>query len=289
MSTDPTPSTHLHLPSLSIQGFRGIQQLDISRLGRVTLFAGKNGVGKTTILEAIRVYAARGSYHIFTDLLDAREELIESVNGEGDKSPAPDWKSLFFGWPISPDAGIAIGSPVDGDFLTIELSTLSRQETEGLPRQRAMFRLLSDDETNEPCLRIDYNDMSRMIPISYSDMYSRRAYPSRYSLRMYQKDDKGFASEVLCESLGPGLMSNNDMARFWDNIALTDNETSSGECLAANLRKSRRASRGDWRRPEQPPTSARSCKDYGSRPSHSPEEPGRRSLAYLWGCLGACQ
>ena len=38
----------LHLPSLSIRSFRGIDRLSIPKLGRVTLLAGKNAVGKTT-------------------------------------------------------------------------------------------------------------------------------------------------------------------------------------------------------------------------------------------------
>ena len=52
----------LHLPDLYIEGFRGIDKLSIPRLGRVTLLAGRNSVGKTTVLDAVRVYAARGSY-----------------------------------------------------------------------------------------------------------------------------------------------------------------------------------------------------------------------------------
>ena len=39
------PNGRLHLPSLSIRGFRGIGGLDIPRLGRVTLIAGKNDGG----------------------------------------------------------------------------------------------------------------------------------------------------------------------------------------------------------------------------------------------------
>ena len=46
----------LHLDSLYISGFRGIPKLEIPRLGRVTLLAGKNGVGKTTVLDAVRMY-----------------------------------------------------------------------------------------------------------------------------------------------------------------------------------------------------------------------------------------
>ena len=57
-----TDSKHLHLPNLSIKGFRGIDDLSIPHLGRVTLLAGKNSIGKTTVLDAVRVYAARGRY-----------------------------------------------------------------------------------------------------------------------------------------------------------------------------------------------------------------------------------
>ena len=65
----------LHLPSLSIKGFRGIDALTIDRLGRVTLIAGKNSVGKTTVLDAIQVYAARGHYDILSQLLTSRQEV----------------------------------------------------------------------------------------------------------------------------------------------------------------------------------------------------------------------
>ena len=51
----------LHLPSLSIEGFRGIKRLWLPKLGRATLPTGRNGVGKTTVLEAARIWAARGT------------------------------------------------------------------------------------------------------------------------------------------------------------------------------------------------------------------------------------
>ena len=59
----------LHLSSLVIRGFRGIDDLTIPHLGRVTLFAGKNGVGKTTILDAIRVYAGEASRDVLSGVL----------------------------------------------------------------------------------------------------------------------------------------------------------------------------------------------------------------------------
>ena len=48
--------SELHFPDLHIQGFRGIKDLKIPKLGRVTLITGKNNTGKTSILEALRLY-----------------------------------------------------------------------------------------------------------------------------------------------------------------------------------------------------------------------------------------
>ena len=62
-------TNNLHLPSLSTRGFRGIDALAIPRLGRVTLLAGMNGVGKTTALDAVRVYAARGRSSAISNVL----------------------------------------------------------------------------------------------------------------------------------------------------------------------------------------------------------------------------
>ena len=70
--------TDLHLPNLTIRRFRGIQDVSITGLGRVTLIAGKNGVGKTTVLDAVRTYAARGQVAILSSILNSREELTRT-------------------------------------------------------------------------------------------------------------------------------------------------------------------------------------------------------------------
>ena len=77
-------TNRLHLPSLSIRAFRGIESLSIPRLGRVTLVAGMNGTGKTTVLDAIRIYAARGSRSALFELPLRREEVAAITDEDGD-------------------------------------------------------------------------------------------------------------------------------------------------------------------------------------------------------------
>ena len=70
------PDDPLHLQDLVVTGFRGIRDLSIDRLGSVTLLAGRNGVGKTTVLEAVRVFASRGHDSVLSAVLQERDELV---------------------------------------------------------------------------------------------------------------------------------------------------------------------------------------------------------------------
>src|SRR5712692_6723826 len=52
---------NLILNSLMIRNFRAFHDLNIEHLDRVNLLVGKNNVGKTSLLEALQMYARRAS------------------------------------------------------------------------------------------------------------------------------------------------------------------------------------------------------------------------------------
>ena len=114
------PANALHLPSLSITGFRGIDRLSIGRLGRVTLLAGRNGVGKTTVLDAVRVYATRGRPNVLNELLERREEVATAYDEDQAPVVSPDYAALFHGWAAIQAAPITIGPNGGTDDLRIE-------------------------------------------------------------------------------------------------------------------------------------------------------------------------
>ena len=89
------------LPSLYIKNYRNLKELTINSLGRINLIAGKNNTGKTSILEAISIYANKGEIESIVQILEQRAEYIK----KGNNSQGTDFKteniktlsSLFYG------------------------------------------------------------------------------------------------------------------------------------------------------------------------------------------------
>ena len=147
---------HLHLPDLSIRDFRGIDELSIPQLGRVTLLAGMNSVGKTTVLDAVAVYASRG--RSLSRLLWDREEVYATIDEDGDSVLRPDRDALFYGRNMSQDARISIGSDYEEDLLTIELGIPDDQQArlQGFPVD-APIQVLKDVQRNYSGTHLDYS------------------------------------------------------------------------------------------------------------------------------------
>lgn len=62
------------LDSLEIKNYRNLKELRISSLARVNLITGKNNTGKSSILEAIAIYATKGDLNLIYQLLGERGE-----------------------------------------------------------------------------------------------------------------------------------------------------------------------------------------------------------------------
>ena len=211
-------TSQLHLPDLAIRGFRGIEELSIPRLGRVTLLAGKNSVGKTTVLEAVRVYAERGRYSALNSLLRKREEMIATTDEDGDSILAPDWRALFHGRDVSQDTPITIGPSNQGERLTIATTSLTDEQLHYLDPM--------SDFVPTKVLQATYGGKRQVLPMTIASKSGARfGYGTTLLRRMplqFSEDEPWPAVEN--EFMGPGLLDNSDLARLWDGVALTDDE-----------------------------------------------------------------
>ncbi len=225
------PETNgLHLPDLTIKGFRGIEELSIPRLGRVTLLAGRNSVGKTTVLDAIRVYAARGRFSALDRILRGREEVLLGSDEDSDIFFEPDWTSLFYGRNVSASSHISIGPTKDSEQLHIRTAYLTEDEH----LFQATLPLLDSDSLTDDtmsALKIIFQGRVHIIPwvISPSTMgatsISRRIRNELVHRGLGRRSgEENLPPQVICQSLGPGLLSNVELAGFWESVALTSYE-----------------------------------------------------------------
>ena len=223
--------TDLHIPNLTIKNFRGIDHLEIPRLGRVTLIVGRNSVGKTTILDALRTYADRAMVTTLWDMLRSRDEIVTVQDEDGDEVSEPDWPAMFRNRHVSRPISISATSSYRTDELMISLGPSASQE-DGI-EGRGDIAADGAATLNIRFAGVDHDVPWLAIPGSIPGM---RRPPtsdrSRYLRRLRLQEVSGWPfPRLVTESLGPHIPGNDALARYWDQITLTDAEQVAFEAL----------------------------------------------------------
>ena len=200
----------LHLPDLTIKGFRGADSLSIPSLGRVNLFTGKNGIGKTTVLEAVQVYASRGDGAVLSDLVRKREEIGSDGGEEGDRFEILNFPALFFGRNPDFESCIEIGPDDKSEKLLISLAT-AKDEEDYLRSRSGPLRGYPDRDLN--LLKVQFKSKTRLVSGSANiEMQYRRIRTNsdRSGLQLAGKCQYlgtwNFAEFHDCQVLGPSCI-----------------------------------------------------------------------------------
>jgi len=210
---------NLLLKSLAIRNFRAFHDLTIEHLGRVNLIVGKNNVGKTSMLEAIRLYANRGATPTFIwEIMSARHEMKQPFVNVRDMLATLTY--LFHGRnDIKPGLpAIQIG-PIDS------------------PQQ--MLSITVDWAITET-----RNSILQTRPLESGEDYTADALTPRFIIKAdgtsinYPIDPslpQGIlrlgAREIACMFVTDNGISEQRLTELWDRIALTKLETDVLEAL----------------------------------------------------------
>ena len=213
--TDADPETSgaaafdLPIPDLQIRGFRGIDSLDIPRFTQVTLIAGLNGIGKTTVLEALEVLASRGSGAVLTGILVKRREQGQTVDVHGRQVTELDWESLFYGRSPNEDDVISIGVKGCEQSLRISVATPEDIEDDGAER------VLGELDPEIAILKASMNGARKYVP-----MIAERGRPFLWRRRR-APFEAGYPADLQYETVGPDVFRDGQLASMWDDIALS--------------------------------------------------------------------
>ena len=214
----------LKITSIHIENFRALSKLDIDGLGRVNLITGRNNVGKSSLLEALRILANEATPDSIFEVIAEREE----DTGESDDEqitaeiegifPA---STLFSGFPQIPDhvpkIVISTAGQARSTRLTMEIAGQSdeRDADGGRLVVDQASRIFSDPDV-ETVIRAEANGTVRLLRHAH---FTRRFRSGRYFNS--SRGLKGLLSP--CLYVNPySSQSTRDFEKNWSNVVLDD-------------------------------------------------------------------
>jgi hypothetical protein len=203
----------LILNSLGVRNFRAFHDLKIERLGRVNLIVGKNNVGKTSLLEALQLYARKAPTPAYIwDIMKNRRETRQSFKEVKDMLAT--LRYLFYGRKdVLPGLEpIEIG-PMNSSKETLSIGIIWTV-IEYLPDRSARVRPLGQEENYVS------DDLLPYLSIEMGDSgtsYSLEPTSSQPVVRLN-------TNEIPCITTSASGLSGQRLTELWDGIALTDLE-----------------------------------------------------------------
>ena len=209
----------LLLDSLEVQGFRAFKHLSIERLGRVNLIAGKNNVGKSSLLEALLLYARRGRPLSLLQLLENRDERNANVSPYRDydlEKAVSSLRFIFYGREDvrNKEQWCSIGPRGEGQTLKFGVARVLRKRSE---KDSEQPDLTSQSQTEG----VDDKDLGYVVEIEPGKRHItslERAFSDRRFL--YSLD----VERIPCIFASANGLKKRELDRLWDIIALTDLE-----------------------------------------------------------------
>lgn len=187
------------MEALSIKNFKNLHDLVIPATANVNLITGRNNVGKSTLLEALAIYASNGNMLTISDILQNRG--LESRNIETYSSLFPNYRTA-----IDEDNAIEIGDVKIQFIKFAHLTTTHRNKVEisrVIARPEAeMDNAIEWMDGIEVCYGVDNSE----IYPCFSEIV--KSHPFKYTLQYIRTND----------------LKRDINGNLWDRVVMTDKE-----------------------------------------------------------------
>lgn len=214
------------LKSLVIRNYRGLEDFQVEKLGRVNLIVGKNNSGKSTVLEALRLYAASGHGAVLEQIAADHDERFFISEHDTEDVELP-FEHLFTGREFPQDgAAIEIGEGCSEQALTIqyvfmlEYAEQAAGQDGNAPLRRRRRSVLpadmQDDELDSLASQgLRLRKGGKTVELDFQPMHGL------VGSRMRRPE---LPNTLPCSYIPTRFVDMDELAAEWDQVTLTDHE-----------------------------------------------------------------
>lgn len=226
--TSKDAKSKLLLDSLEIKGYRCFEHLTIEKLGRVNLIVGKNNVGKTALLEALRIYANHRDSGVIQDIIFERNEssVKNNLSLESSKESSFAARNLLFNRPVFLGKLLPVK---DSDYFII---TEAGRDLDYI-KDRMLSYDIEKDDFNSKFDQAVAKAVGAKTTLVFYDYDTSDKVPR---LLYFPKKDRDI-NNLFVNSKG---LDTEKLIQFWDLIALTSLEDEVIKALSPLLPKLKR-------------------------------------------------
>ena len=215
------------LESFQINNFRLFQHLEVRKLNRVNLIVGKNNAGKSTFLEAVKLYASNASSKVLLDLVESRQETwFSEAQPHSQNFISNSVRHLFCGHklPIIGEKGISLGEVASNTKLHISAAAYqNKNDDEGTLRKIRISEVELDENLSnvEIFLIAEEGERTRrLFRFENQDLRDIRLRNRMISVSERQESELKYTWQIVSTE----NMPNRKLAALWDLTSLTDLE-----------------------------------------------------------------
>jgi len=215
----------MKLNSLYIDNFRAFEDFEVNKIGRLNLIVGKNNSGKSSVLEALRIYAGNADRALLNEIASGHDEKcrLGEPNQNEDFQDLP-YEHFFTGraFPEDNKGAIVIGetkkSPsllkINHSFFIEYEEEVTGEDGESYlrPRRKIISKskeALGVDQEVKQAIAVTKNNFTRLYDLS-RNLIARRTIES--------------SDTIPCAYIPTQFISIDELASIWDKVLFTEYE-----------------------------------------------------------------